>query len=212
VLHPMKLEVQTAALRCHTEAELCGGGFAFGSEAPEDWNRPIEHTWLLREAHPTRVFMVWSYLFRRRLLESVGPWSEALHVIQDVEYMLRVARSIKGRMPFIPQPLYFYRQHQDSRITGNSKTCEGIAKRLHTLEHIVSQPYLSDENACAALRTYCCGRAWAYFRYGTAAQRARFHSLFRQFKAPIRQRLQMWYIRARVAAQRVRTKVIKDVP
>ncbi len=206
VLHPMKLEVQSAALQCHTEADLCGGEFARAAEAPADWDRRREHTWLLREAHPTKVFMVWSYLFRRRLLESVGPWNEALPVIQDVELMLRVTRSIRGRIPCIPQPLYFYRQHQDSRITGNARDHEGIAQRLHALEHIASQPYLSDRNACAALRTFCVRRAPTYFRYGTAAQRAHFHSLFRQFKAPIRQRLQMWYIRARVAAQRVRTK------
>lgn len=206
VLHPMKLEVQTAALLYHTEADLCGGDFARGAEVPGDWGFPREYTWLLREAHPTKVFMVWSYLFRRRLLESVGPWNEALPVIQDVELMLRVTRSIKGRIPCIPQPLYFYRQHQESRITANARDHEGIAQRLHALEHIASQPYLSDRNACAALRTFCVRRAPTYFRYGTAAQRAHFHSLFRQFKAPIRERLQMWYIRARVAAQRMRAK------
>jgi GT2 family glycosyltransferase len=161
---------------------------------------------LLQEAHPTKVLMAWSYLFRRRLLEAVGPWDEGLHVLQDVEYMLRVTRSIQGYVPYIPQPLYFYRHHQDSRISENAKKGEGIAQRLHALGHIACQPYLSDENARLALRSYYLARASTYFRYGSAVQRAHFHALFRRFEAPLRESLWVWYLRARIAAQRVRSK------
>jgi glycosyltransferase involved in cell wall biosynthesis len=52
---------------------------------------------------------VWRFLFRRTLVEEVGPFATDLKIANDVDYLLRVLA--RTEIPVLPHPVLKYRYH-----------------------------------------------------------------------------------------------------
>jgi glycosyltransferase involved in cell wall biosynthesis len=204
-LHPQKIALQISELLRYPKAQLCGSNYFAGRAAPADFKSSIDinGTTLLSS---TIELEVWTYLFRRRLVDLVGAWDENIQVCQDVEYMARAATFITELNPFIEKPLYFYRQHNEPRITGKIRSLETYSKMTSALGYIVTKPRMSGPEAQQILRKFFFEAAQAQFRYATAEQREAFHSHFKRLQAPSHEHALMWYIRIRSAVQRIRAR------
>lgn len=60
------------------------------------------------------------FLYTRRVYDAVGPYDPELLLVEDYDYFLRISR--RFRLHHLPQPLYYFRKHDDSLYV--SRFCE----------------------------------------------------------------------------------------
>jgi glycosyltransferase involved in cell wall biosynthesis len=65
-----------------------------------------------------------SYLCRRSIVQSSGPWDPALAINQDYEYFLRMA-CCGARFGYLPAKTGFYRKHTHPRISDQGMVLRG---------------------------------------------------------------------------------------
>ena len=59
------------------------------------------------------------FLYRKRVLDSVGTYNIKTFLVEDYDYWCRIA--INGKIDYIDDSLYYYRFHENSLTTNNSK-------------------------------------------------------------------------------------------
>lgn len=72
-------------------------------------------------------------LFKRSFLAEVGDWDICLRRWTDLEYHARLAARLPSYVA-LPEPLYFYRQHDSPRISDANKNYTGLANGRLALE------------------------------------------------------------------------------
>jgi glycosyltransferase involved in cell wall biosynthesis len=126
LLAPGKLHAQWTAL------EETGGDVAYG-----DWQKLVERqpdqftegelVQRQLEDDPALAMLVdfWcppaAYLFRRKIVEKVGPWNMRLPVIQDARFALDCALH-QAKFVYCPGVMGFYREHRLGSLSKRNRT------------------------------------------------------------------------------------------
>ncbi|TXC81404.1 glycosyltransferase family 2 protein [Luteibaculum oceani] len=74
-------------------------------------------------------------LFRRRILAKVGPWNENLKRWQDLDYQVRIMNEVDF-LAKVNCGMYFFRQHNDGRISDFYNKPDGIDLGLESLKEV----------------------------------------------------------------------------
>ena len=97
-----------------------------------------------------------AYLFRRGLLDQVGPWNTRLTYEEDAEYMLRIL-AVGARFGFVPGCVVDYRRHGAAQVSRRRTPDEGqrhvqsIAFRERICEQLPAAQRPAARAAVAAL-------------------------------------------------------------
>jgi GT2 family glycosyltransferase len=120
----------------------------------EDWDHQEHDDILLALAvHETAGLMAQCTLFRRRALESVGPFDESLYVA-DYDYFLRAAWA-GCRFRFCPEALAFYRNRPGQMSADTPALMRGMAAVwTKALTYVDREPYRSEIAARLAQRRF----------------------------------------------------------
>ena len=76
-------------------------------------------------------------LHRREVITKTGLWNKELKRWQDLEYQLRIMQYV-NKYVYFHEPMYFFRQHDNGRISDQISTTSGISAGLLTLDSIES--------------------------------------------------------------------------
>ena len=123
VLGPRKIEVQLHRLANSTPRTVATGSWRrFFGETPDqaapgptpDWrDYPVPHEWLVDEFTGAGTFPPLAWLLPRRVVETAGPWNEALSLDDDTEYHTRIV-GCSDAIVFCGDSQSYYRSGRES--------------------------------------------------------------------------------------------------
>jgi len=91
--------------------------------------------WVRRELHPNVIGEPPFVLFRRSLLESVGPFCEDMPQFLDVEYWIRCLR--KSDWYYLKEDIGTFRVHPEAASARNTESGAGLYDRLRCIEQLI---------------------------------------------------------------------------
>lgn len=74
-------------------------------------------------------------MFRANFLRRVGDWNETITRWEDLEYHARIA-AMAGFYMRLEIPLYFYRQHDGTRLSDSNRNHSNLDQASHTLMRV----------------------------------------------------------------------------
>jgi hypothetical protein len=121
LLHPHKIQIQREVLLKAPDLDMVFGLDEYFQNRPGDmrvlWNVPDVPSDLDRFLWDDPVWHTGSPLWRRRVLERIGPWNEGLCCWQDWEFHIRaLCRGIQ--YAHVPAVLQYIRDHDQTRSTN----------------------------------------------------------------------------------------------
>ncbi len=100
-----------------------------------DWNHGTTEDYVLikgekwkdtiNQFYGGRVIHTLSFLFRRRIVEMIGPWDENLKRNQEVDFHLRGAL-VGGNFDYLPEVTGLWREHEGERIVTSNGAIKAI--------------------------------------------------------------------------------------
>jgi len=125
LLYPEKIKDQVAVLQNQKEVDGVYGDWNHGTTEEyvlikgEKWEDTVS------QFYGGRVIHTLSFLFRRQIVERIGPWDEALKRNQEVDFNLRGAL-VGGKFEYLPKPTGLWRAHEGERIISSSGAIRAI--------------------------------------------------------------------------------------
>lgn len=151
--HPERFEKQVTYLDTNSEVVLVGTGAYLVEESGDIRSRRrVLESPSLDDLIAHNEFVHGSVMMRRETLEEVGGYDEWFPVAEDYELWLRLADKYEARN--IDEPLYYFRQHEESLYGSNLeelKLYHLLAVRRVTVGIDVSTRSLINENGIQAL-------------------------------------------------------------
>lgn len=125
LLYPSKIEDQVLLMQTHTNIDGVYGDWNHGTIDQnvlikgEKWEDTIS------QFYGGRVIHTLSFLFRRQMVELIGPWDENLKRNQEVDFHLRGALA-GGAFEYLAHPTGLWREHEGERIVTSNGAIRAI--------------------------------------------------------------------------------------
>lgn len=138
LIHPEKLELAINALNENTDCSSFWSPLIRLDETGESvfLKKQIKNTEFKIVKKTANIFipqfMPSAALHRRIVFTQAGQWNITLKRWQDLEYQVKMMNVIDKYIEF-NEPLYFFRQHFEERITNKYDNKEGIKEGLYSL-------------------------------------------------------------------------------
>lgn len=144
ILYPHKIGSQVALMNVDESIDGVYGDWDHGSKEDfilmrgEKWNDTIS------QFYGGRVIHTLSFIFRRRIVERIGPWDENLKRNQEVDFHLRGAMS-GGKFEYLPKITGLWREHKGERIISSSGPINIIEFHLKWIKEFDNKGMLTPE-------------------------------------------------------------------
>ncbi|NIK91364.1 glycosyltransferase family 2 protein [Mangrovimonas sp. CR14] len=125
LLYPNKLKHQVDFLKNNPEMDGVYGDWNHGTVDEhilikgEKWEDP------LKQFYGGRVIHTLSFLFRRHIVNAIGPWDESLGRNQEVDFNLRGVL-VGGKFDYLPETTGLWREHDGDRIVSSSGALKSL--------------------------------------------------------------------------------------
>ncbi len=119
VLYPEKIKTQADFLKITPTCDGVFGDWHHGTEEEHDLIHGVKTDQLIAQFYGGRVIHTLSFLFRRSMVNKVGPWDIKLKRNQEVDFNLRAVLA-KGNFQYQPLLTGLWREHPGERIVTSN--------------------------------------------------------------------------------------------
>jgi glycosyltransferase involved in cell wall biosynthesis len=125
ILYPNKIEQQVLIMINNNKIDGVYGDWHHGTTEVHRLIKGEKWEDTISQFYGGRVIHTLSFLFRRSMVQLIGPWDEALKRNQEVDFNLRGALA-GGNFEYLPTTTGLWREHDGERIVSTSGALKAI--------------------------------------------------------------------------------------
>lgn len=126
LLYVHKIQDQVSFLEKHKAYDGVYGDWHHGTVENYDLIKGEKWDDTISQFYGGRVIHTLSFLFRRQIIDKIGPWDETLKRNQEIDYFLRGVLT-GGNFDYLPQITGLWREHTGERIVNSSGALSALA-------------------------------------------------------------------------------------